>query len=51
MLGLIGGTAYVVQKKGKDVELPAQTQFLVRMDGNVSLPMVTPNGTAANGAQ
>ncbi len=51
VLGLIGGTAYVVQKKGKDVELPAQTQFLVRMDGNVSLPMVTPNGTAANGAQ
>src|SRR6202142_729512 len=51
VLGLIGGTAYVVQKKGKDVELPAQPQFLVRMDGNVSLPMVTANGTVANGAQ
>jgi len=51
VLGLIGGTVYVVQKKGKDVELPAQTQFLVRTDGNVSLPMVTPNGTATNGAQ
>jgi hypothetical protein len=51
LLGLIGGTAYVVQKKGKDVDLPAQTQFLVRMDGNVSLPMVTANGAVSNGAQ
>lgn len=51
VLGLIGGTAYVVQRKGKDVELPAQTQFLVRMDSNVSLPMVSPNGTVSNGAQ
>lgn len=38
MIGLIGGTAYVVAKKGKDVELPAQTGMLVRMDSNVSLP-------------
>jgi len=50
VLGFIGGTAYVIQRKGKDVELPAQTQFLVRTDGNVSLPMVPANGTA-NGAQ
>jgi hypothetical protein len=38
VFGIIGGTAYVIQKKGKDVELPAQTQFLVRMDSSVSLP-------------
>ena len=51
VLGFIGGTAYVIQSKGKEVELPAQTQFLVRMDDNVSLPMVSANGTVSNGAQ
>jgi hypothetical protein len=38
VIGLIGGGAYVVAKKGKEVELPAQTGILVRMDTNVSLP-------------
>jgi hypothetical protein len=38
VIGLIGGGAYVVAKKGKDVELPAQTGMLVRMDTTVSLP-------------
>ena len=38
IIGLVGGSAYVVAKKGKDVELPAQTGLLVRMDSNVSLP-------------
>jgi len=38
VLGLIGGGAYVVAKKGKDVELPAQTGMLVRVDTTVSLP-------------
>jgi len=38
LIGLVGGSAYVVAKKGKDVELPAQTGMLVRMDSNVSVP-------------
>jgi len=38
VFGLVGGTAYIVAKKGKDVELPAQTGMLVRMDSTVSLP-------------
>ncbi len=38
VFGIVGSTAYVIQKKGKDVELPAQTQFLVRMDSTVSVP-------------
>ena len=38
LIGLVGGSAYVVAKKGKEVELPAQTGLLVRMDTNVSLP-------------
>jgi hypothetical protein len=38
VFGLVGGTAYVVAKKGKEVELPAQTGLLVRMDSTVSVP-------------
>ena len=38
VFGLVGSTAWVVQKKGKDVELPAQTQLTVRMDSNISVP-------------
>lgn len=38
VLGIVGGGAYVVAKKGKNVELPAQTGLLVRMDSTVSLP-------------
>jgi hypothetical protein len=38
VIGLVGGSAYVVAKKGKEVELPAQTGMLVRMDTTLSLP-------------
>ena len=38
VIGLVGGSAYVVAKKGKDVELPAQTGMIVRLDSTLSLP-------------
>ena len=38
VIGLVGGSAYVVAKKDKDVELPAQTGMVVRMDSTVALP-------------
>jgi len=38
VIGLVGGGAYVVARKGKDVELPADTGMVVRMDSTVSLP-------------
>lgn len=38
VIGLVGGGAYIVAKKGKDVELPAQTGMLVRLDSPVSVP-------------
>jgi hypothetical protein len=47
-IGLIGGTAYVIEKKGNDVELPAQTGILVRMDTSVALPAVTVRTIAYN---
>ncbi len=38
VFGLVGSGAYIVTKKGKEVELPAQTGMLVRMDSTVALP-------------
>jgi hypothetical protein len=45
-IGLIGSTAYVLARKGKEVELPVQTIITVRMDNTVTLPRIT----AENGA-
>jgi hypothetical protein len=41
--GLIGSAAYIIERKGKEVELPAQTTIVVRMDNTVSLPKITAN--------
>jgi hypothetical protein len=38
VIGLVGTSAYICAKKGKDVDLPAQTGMLVRMDSSLSLP-------------
>ena len=38
VLGLVGSGAYIAAKKGREVELPAQTGILVRMDSTVALP-------------
>jgi hypothetical protein len=51
VIGLVGGSAYVVAKKGKDVELPAQTGILVRMDTTVSLPSTLIHSPTYTGAQ
>ena len=40
-IGLIGGTSYVMLKKGKEVELPAQSGILVRLDTTITLPAGT----------
>lgn len=36
--GLAGSAAYIVARKGKEVDLPAQTGMLVRVDSSVTLP-------------
>jgi hypothetical protein len=38
VIGLAGSGAYIATKKGKDIELPAQSGMLVRMDSTVALP-------------
>jgi len=39
--GLIGTAAYIIERKGKEVELPVQTTIMVRMDTTISLPRMT----------
>ena len=40
-IGLAGSAVYVMERKGKEVELPAQTTIVVRMDSTVSLPRIS----------
>jgi hypothetical protein len=51
--GLVGSGAYIAIRKGKDVDLPAQTKVLVRMDSSLSLPPVVLHNAAYtnNGAE
>ena len=44
-LGLAGSAAYIVARKGKEVELPAQTGMLVRLDNTITVPV---NGASNN---
>jgi len=50
-IGLIGGTSYVMIKKGKEVELPAQTGILVRLDATITLPATAPSASPYSGSQ
>ncbi len=50
ILGLAGSGAYIAARKGKDVELPAKTGMIVRMDSTLSLPeMLLRNTSYATG--
>jgi hypothetical protein len=49
-IGLIGSTAYILSRKGKEVELPVQTIIDVRMDNTVTLPrIIAENGAITQG--
>ncbi|MFZ0640760.1 MAG: hypothetical protein WA020_04720 [Candidatus Acidiferrales bacterium] len=47
-IGLIGSAVYVATKRGKDVQLPAQTGLLVRLDNTVWVPVAA--ASAVSGA-
>jgi len=47
--GLAGSAAYIVARKGKDVELPAQTGILVRMDNTITVPVTSASNTVVSG--
>jgi len=40
-IGLAGSAVYIMARRGKDVELPAQTGMLVRMDNTITVPSVS----------
>jgi hypothetical protein len=44
-IGLAGSAAYIVERKGKEVELPAQTGMLVRMDNTITVPTPSASNT------
>jgi hypothetical protein len=48
--GLAGSAAYIVARKGKDLELPAQTGMLIRMDNTITVPVTSAsNASLPNG--
>jgi hypothetical protein len=49
--GLAGSAAYIVARKGKDVELPAQTGMLVRMDNTITVPAASANSASYSGTR
>ena len=44
--GLAGSAVYIVARKGKDLELPAQTGMLIRMDNTITVPVTSASNTA-----
>ena len=48
-IGFAAGAIYVVARKGKDVELPAQTGMLARLDGTVTVPYIAANNASTGG--
>jgi hypothetical protein len=49
--GLAGSAAYIVARKGKDIELPAQTGMLVRMDNTITVPATSTNSASYSGSR
>jgi hypothetical protein len=43
--GLAGSAVYIVARKGKDLDLPAQTGMLIRMDNTITVPVTTASNT------
>jgi hypothetical protein len=48
--GLAGSAVYIVARKGKDLDLPAQTGMLVRMDNNVTVPVTSASNASLTGS-
>jgi len=45
-IGLAAGAVYVVARKGKEVDMPAQTGLLARLDSTVTLPYIAASNDA-----
>ncbi len=44
-IGLAGSAVYVMARKGKEVEIPAHSGLLVRMDNSITMPSTVANNT------
>ncbi|HEV1996459.1 MAG TPA: hypothetical protein VGR03_19155, partial [Candidatus Acidoferrum sp.] len=47
--GLAGSAACIVARKGKDLDLPAQTGMLIRMDNTITVPSTSAASTGYSG--
>ncbi len=47
--GLAGSAAYIAVRKGKELDLPAQTGMLIRMDNTITVPVTTAAGNGYSG--
>ena len=47
--GLAGSAAYIVARKGKDLDLPAQTGMLIRMDNTITVPVTSASNASLTG--
>jgi hypothetical protein len=50
-IGLAGSAVYIVARKGKEVEIPAQSSMLVRIDNTVTVPGIAPTNSAYNASR
>jgi hypothetical protein len=50
-IGLVGSAAYIVERKGKEVELPAQTGMIVRMDNTITVPTTMASNSGYTGTR
>jgi hypothetical protein len=48
--GLAGSAVYIVARKGKDLDLPAQTGMLVRMDNTITVPVTSAGNASLTGS-
>jgi hypothetical protein len=44
--GIAGSAAFIMVRKGKELELPAQTGMLIRMDNTITVPVTSASNTS-----
>jgi hypothetical protein len=49
-IGFAAGAVYLVARKGREVELPAETGLLTRLDSTLIVPVTTASDASASGA-
>ena len=50
-IGLAGSAVYIMARKGKDVEIPAHSGILARVDNTINVPAASAENSAATGGR